>query len=223
MAEPATSRTSWETFERGSPITFLVAGVLLVIFAVLLGYEAFTGTSAPEDLFGPPGFFLAMVGLLGLYPVLVDRTPRLARVSVVGATVAAVGWLLITAFALAEAVGILPPLEEIGVFGAVIILLSGMTMMLAYVGTGVASLRTGIHSRYLGLLLLAPPAIFAVMLTQAVLFAQFRLFSETIMAWSAVALSGGQAVAHLGVGYLLRTTSISTDHAEPAPMEVRYD
>lgn len=214
MAETAPSTTRWKSLEQWSPTAFLVAGVLLVVFAALLGYEGVTGTSAPEDIFGPPGFFLAMVGLLGMYPALADRTSRLARISATGAAIAAVGWLLITVFSIIEVVGILPALEEMGVFGDAIILLSGVAMILAYVGTGVASLRTDVYSWILGLLVLAPPVIFGVMLLQAVLFAQFGLFSETIMAWSAVALSGGQALAHLAIGYVLRTKGTPTDPVE---------
>lgn len=223
MAEMTTATARVESLEQWSPTAFLVAGAVLVVFAALLGYEVLTDTPAPEDIFGPPGFFLAMVGLLGLYSALDDRTPRLARVSAAGAAVAAVGWFLIMVFALIEAAGILPALEEMGVFGGVIILLAGVSMILAYVGTGVASLRTGIHSQYLGLLLLAPPAIFGVMLIQAVLFAQFGIFSETIMAWSAVILSGGQALAHVSIGYLLRNDPDPTDRSKLAPTEVRHD
>lgn len=211
------STSQWESLEKWSPTGFLVAGVLLVVFAAFLGYEAFTDTSAPEDIFGPPGFFLAMIGLLGLYPRLADRTPRLARAGAVGATIGAVGWLLITVFAITEVVELLPALEEMAIFGAIIIVVAGIGMIVAYIGTGVASLRSNVHPLILGFLLLTPPIIFGVMLTQAVLFAQFGLFSETSMAWSAVALSGGQALAHVGVGYLLRTEIALTDRAEPAP------
>lgn len=216
------TKDQWESFAKWSVPAFLVAGVLLIVFAALLGYEAFTNASAPEDIFGPPGFFLAMVGLLGLYPALADRTPRLARISVIGAMVGALGWLLITLFVVTEVLGILPALEEMGVVGAILILVSGIAMVLAYVGGGVASLWADLHSRYLGLFLLAPPAIFGVMLTQAILFAQFGLFSETIMAWSAVVLSGGQALSHVAIGYLLRAKPIPTDRAEPAPTEARH-
>lgn len=223
MAETAPGTTRWESLEQWSPIAFLVAGVLLVVFAALLGYETFTDTPAPEDIFGPPGFFLAMVGLLGLYPGLADRAPRLGRVSAVGAGIAAVGWLLITVFALIEVVGSLPALEEMGVFGFTSILASGAAMILAYVGAGVASLQTGSHSRYLGLLMLTPPTVFGVMLSQAVLFAQFGLFSETSMAWSAVGLAWGQALVHVGIGYFLRTEAISTKRTERAPVKARHD
>lgn len=222
MAEMATGATGGKSLERWAPTALFLAGAVLVAFAALLGYEALADAPAPEDLFGPPGFFLAMVGLLGMNPALAARAPRLARVSAAGAAVAAAGWLLITVFALIEVAGILPALEEMGAFGGAIILLSGVAMILAYVGTGVASLRTGLHSRSVGLLLLAPPAIFGVMLVQAVLFAQFGLFSETSMAWSAVVLSGAQALAHVSIGHLLRNELDPDSRSELAPAEARH-
>ncbi len=196
-----------------SPTLFLVAGGLLVVFSALLGYEAVTNAAAPEDVFGPPGFLFAMVGLLGLYPALADRSPRLARVSAIVAAVSAVGWLVITALAFGEAAGVVAPLEDFGATGVVVLLAAGVTMVLAYLSSGVAVLRTGVHSRTLGLLVLAPPVIFGVMLSQAALAAQFGLFSEATMAWSAVVISGGQAVAHLGVGHLLRIEGVPADRA----------
>ncbi|MFC7230432.1 hypothetical protein ACFQMM_01905 [Saliphagus sp. GCM10025308] len=65
MAETAPDTTRWESLEQWSPIAFLVAGVLLVVFAALLGYEAFTDMPAPEDLFGPPGFSWRWSGCSG--------------------------------------------------------------------------------------------------------------------------------------------------------------
>jgi hypothetical protein len=44
-------------------------------------------------VFGPTGRFAALVGLIGLYPPLVDRTPTTARAAGVVAVVALVGWI----------------------------------------------------------------------------------------------------------------------------------
>ncbi|MFC7007381.1 hypothetical protein [Halalkalicoccus salilacus] len=118
--------TWWGSLERRSATAFLVAGALLVVFAVLLGVEAFMGRSAPEDLFGPAGFLVAMVGLLGLYPTLVDQTPKLARVAAGFAAVAAVGWFVITGLSITEVAGILPPLEDADVVGITAVLVAGL-------------------------------------------------------------------------------------------------
>lgn len=199
----------FESLERRSATLFLVAGLLLAVFAALLGVEAFTNTSAPEDVFGPPGFLVAMVGLLGLYSRLADRGSRLARASAVVAAVAAVGWSVITVAAVAEVAGILPAPEDVGVLGIAIIMVAGITMVLAYVSFGVASLRSDAHSRTLGLLLLTPPTIFGVMAAGGAI--------GYTPAWSAFVLGSGQALAHLAIGFTLRSHTEPTDREELEP------
>lgn len=189
-----------------SPALFLVAGGLLVPFAALLVYEALTNAAAPEDVFGPPGFFLAMVALLGLYPGLADRTPRLARAGAIVAAISAAGWLVVTVLSIGETAGALPPLEDFGVLGLVVVLAAGLPMVLAYLSFGVGSLRTDVHSRTLGVLLLAPPAIFGVMIVGGVLTGGTAV--------GAAVLSSGQAISHVAIGYTLRTEDVPTDGAE---------
>lgn len=207
--------TWWGSLERRSATAFLVAGALLVVFAVLLGVEAFMGRSAPEDLFGPAGFLVAMVGLLGLYPTLVDQTPKLARTAAGFAAVAAVGWFVITGLSITEVAGILPPLEDADVVGLTTVFVAGLAMVLAYVSFGVASFRLEGHSRAVGPLLLAPPAIFGVMLTGGAVG-----YTPT---WSAFVLGSGQALVHLALGATLRAETKPTGLVEPTPTEVRHD
>lgn len=189
-----------------SPALFLVAGGLLVPFAALLVYEALADAAAPEDVFGPPGFFLAMVGLLGLCPALADHAPRLARAGAATAAISAAGWFVITVLAIGEAAGAVPPLEDFGVLGLVVVLAAGVPMVLAYLSFGVGSLRTDVHSRILGVLLLAPPVIFGVMIVGGALTGGSAI--------GAAALSSGQAISHLAIGYTLRTEDVPTDGAE---------
>lgn len=213
MVETTTSR--WNMLEQRSATAFLVAGALLVVFAALLGVEAFMDRTAPEDLFGPAGFLVAMVGLLGLYPTIVDRAPKLARTAAVLAAVSAIGWFVITGLSIAEVAEILPPLENLGVLGVAIIVVAGIAMVLAYSLFGVTSLHVDSRSRTLGLLLLAPPAIFAVMLVGGAI--------GYTPAWSAFALGSGQALVHLAIGTTLRTEGEPTSRREPVPTEVRHD
>lgn len=184
---------------------FLVAGGLLIVFATLLTYEAFTNTAAPEDIFGPPGFFLAMVGLLGLYPGLADRAPRLARASAVVAALSALGWFGITVLAIGETAGVLPPLEDVGMLGLVVALAAGIPMILAYILFSAICLRTDVYSRTLGLLVLAPVVIFGVMIVGGLLWGG---------AVGAAVLSSGQAISHLAIGYVLRSEAIPTERGE---------
>lgn len=205
----ADSDSALASLDRRSPTLFLVAGALLAVFAALLGVEAFTNTTAPEDIFGPPGFFFAMVGLLGLYPAVAGRILLVSRASAVIAAVSAVGWLVITVLAIGETAGVLPPLEDVGVLGLIVVLVAGIPMVLAYILFSVISLRIDAHSRIVSLLLLAPPTIFAVMLATAI--------AGYTPAWSAFVIGSGQALVHLGIGFVLRTEGVPTDHVEPAP------
>lgn len=78
-----------------SPTLFLVGGASLVGYATLLGAGLFLDTSysfVREVILGPAGYVLGFLALLGLYPVLVDRNPKLARVGAVFAALGAVGW-----------------------------------------------------------------------------------------------------------------------------------
>lgn len=202
----------WESLERWSSMAFLLAGLLLVVYATLNGIAAVTDVTREtvENVVGPVGFVLGFVGLLGLSPSLADRSPKLTRAGAVFAALGAVGFSVIALQGLARLAGGEPP-TWLGVF----VLLAATGMLLGFPTFGAVSVRTDVHSRTLGLLLVAPATIFAVMLSQAVLFTQWGLFSETIVAWSAVVISTGQALAHLAIGYSLRTGLAPTEREAP--------
>lgn len=191
-----------KTLERWSSTLYLVAGGILVGNALLLGYEAFVGSAAPEDVFGPPGFFIGFLGLFGLYAALADRTPKLARVAVVVAAVAAAGWAAITPFSVGGELGILSAQQ----LPMAVVVAAWVGTILAYGLFGAASLRTGVHSRTVGLLLFAPAVLIVTLIVGA-----------GALGVSAVApflVGSGQALAHLAIGYALRTENTSTATAE---------
>lgn len=200
----------WGSIERCRGPLFLTAGLLLVAYAVLNGIVAATdlGYETVEDVVGPAGFAVGFVGLLGLYPGVSDRSPAAARIGAVGAVFGAVGFSAISLHAVARLAGEGPP-----ALPAIVVLTGAIGMLAGFLAFGVASLRTGGRSRAVGLLLLVPPCVFAVMVTQAVLFARFGVFSAAVMEWSAVAISGGQALAHLAIGVTLRTGRLPTTAA----------
>lgn len=199
-----------EAIEGRTATLFLVAGGLLAVFAALWGVEAFTQRAAPQDIFGPAGLAVAFLGLLGLYPSIADRSPWLARVGAVTATIGVVGATVTSGWYVGVAGGVFPtePPAYIAAF-AIGILVGGF---LAFPSFGAATLRSDAHSRTLGLLLLAPPVILGTMTV-------------------AVAVTGGpaivgfiagsaQAIAHLSIGYALRVenarSSRTTSTADPA-------
>lgn len=185
-----------QRLEGKSPTLFLVAAALLILFAVTKGIEAVTGSS-PTDVFGPAGYTVAFVALLGMYPALAGRTPRLARVGGVVAVVGVVGWAAVTALTLAALAGVLPPPEEAGALGGAVLAPAGLGMLAGYLLFGVATLRSGAHPRALGLLLLAPAVIFAAVFA---VFAPLG-YGET---WGPFLAASAQAVVHLAIGLLLR-------------------
>lgn len=191
----------WRVLEDRSATLFLVAGGLLAVFAGLLGVEATTGGSAPEDVFGPPGYAVAALGLLGLYPALADRSRWMAGIGAVAAAAAAVGWTILTVLSVLEVAGLSgEAAPEETVLGAVALGATGLGMILGYPLFAIASLRSDPHPRTLGLLLLAPPVIFV---------AVFAVLAPLLGAgqdagWGPFVAGGAQAVAHLAIGFALR-------------------
>lgn len=189
-----------ESLERWSPALFLVGGGLVAGHAAVRGIEAFTPMAPPPDVFGPLGYLLALVGLLGLYPALVDRTPRMVRFGAVVAAVPLLGWIAITIATMAEAVGVLgTPLAVL--FGSLFVV-HVVTLVLTYVVFGVACVRAGGHWRPAGLLLLAPPALLASLVVGAAVLGD----STT----GAFVIGSLQAVVHLSIGGVLRAGAAST-------------
>lgn len=187
-----------ETFPgRTEATAFLVAGSLLAIYAILKGIAAFTETAHPtaENVVGPAGFVVGFIGLLALYPSLVERRPDSARAGAIAATIGAIGFTAVVVTSLGRLAGVLPP-DPPGWYPILLgALLAGM--LFGFAASSVASLRSGTHSPVVGLLLFGPPVIFAVMLSGVV---------HSIVA-DAVAnflISSGHAVVYLLIGTTLR-------------------
>ena len=191
----------WKLLERRSPTLFLSAGVVLLGYAALNGLVAFTDMAyvAVKDVVGPAGFVLGFLGLLGLYPRLVDRSPALARVGAVCVSLGAAAFSVITLQGLAVVAG----LESTSGPG-ILLLLVAVGMIPGYLSFGVATLRAPVDRWTVGLLLLLPAVVFAAMLSQAFVYAAFGVLSETTMRWSAFGISSAQAMAHLIIGYKLK-------------------
>lgn len=198
-----------ESLERQTGALFLVAGAMFFVFAAMWGVEAFLNRSAPKNIFGPAGFAFAFLGMLGLYPALADRSRRLAGlgaiVAVVGTVGAAanslsyIGWWVLPA--------VVPDPDTVALVGAMV---AGMVLgqFLGYTLFGVASLRAGVHSRTVGILLIAVPTVLAVMIVTVV--------TGNAGTGSATVLGSVQALLHLAIGYNLRTEGIPTDQEDPA-------
>ena len=135
-----TSTSRWSSVERWSPTLFLIGGGLMVGHAALLGVQAFTNLSTPPDVFGPTGHLIALLGLVGLYPVLAARTPTVARIAGAVTAVALVSWFVMTVTRLLAIAGIVSAVSDVlpGVFFIFVF----ASTILTYLLFGVASVRT---------------------------------------------------------------------------------
>lgn len=175
---------------------------MLVGHAAIRGVRAFTEVSAPSDPFGPAGFLLVLVALLGLYPALAGRSPWLARTVALLAAVPAVGYALILAFGVGELAGVTPRLLEV-VPDALFLPIHQGSMILTYGFAGLTVLRTDAYPRRVGVLLLAPPALLLGLMASL----------AVVPNGAAVGFVGGCAMAlvHFTLGYSLGADRALTD------------
>lgn len=185
-----------ESLEGKCSTLFLVAGGVLVVFAALLGIEAFTDRTFPTDIFGPGGFAIAFLALLGLYPGLVNETPTLARIGAISAPIAVLGASVTSVWYIGVAVGVFPG-DPAPAYIAVFALGIFFGFLVAFPSFAVGTLRADSHSRILGLLLFAPTVPFVLMLVL------LPITGGTAV--GAFILDSGEAVSMLAIGYTLRT------------------
>jgi hypothetical protein len=193
----------WNLLERWSPTLFLMAGGVLVIYATFNGLLAFTDM-VPEQHGLEVGYVPGFLGLLGLYPTLADRSPWLARVGVVAAVCGIVSITFISASDLAQLAGVTA--DRLPGFG-VARFLPLVGFILGYLSFGAASLRSGVYSPSVGLVLLIPGVIVVLMLAHIA-----AGFASDLTAF---VISAGEAMAHLAIGATLRTQP-GGDADEPA-------
>lgn len=204
----------WESLEKWTATVFLVAGGLWFVSLALMLLGAVLGTSmqGPSSIPGFAGAVLSFVGLLGLYPRLADRMPRLARVGVV---------LLLfpIAFSFVLLVWHVPMLftskiPSLLVFLPSPALIYGALFFLSAVGItifGLAGIRTGtLPERVGGLVLVVAAAWFLI------LGAAFVYTSGPIPDWVTNVQAFMFAVSMTGIGYLLRIESETSDRAGQA-------
>lgn len=193
--------------QRWSPALFLLTGVVLIGYASLFATEAFMDTyPAVRDFIGPVGYIIGFVGLLGLYPALTDRSPKLARAGAGFAVVGIVGWL-VSIILRADLLGSEP--EALGAVQAIAILIG---MILAFLVFAIAVLRTDVHTRTVGLVLLGP---FLVNLVNFGIISAGYASPE-----GRFVTSGLWALSYLAIGIALRNEGIEPCHSGPQPTQV---
>jgi uncharacterized protein YacL len=201
------SETISDSLENWSAMAFVIAGAFLFGDTTLQALEQIAAVSTPGVLRGAfmlSGMLAAIVGLLGFYPRLVDESRRLARA---GALVAAVACVTFSVVWVWWIVGNFVPTVSEPI--PAINMLAVVTTVLGFLLFGVASLRTDVLSRSVGILLLAIVGVFVGMVV--VLIGRINL-----PAWSIVAVLGVLSVIMLTIGYLLRASSPASNREKPA-------
>lgn len=155
------SKRLWNSLAQWRAIAFLVGGLMFIPKVIIEAADIVRGVERFGTLarvFLGAGWTAAFLGLLGFYPSLDEKSPWLTRV---GAFFAVIGGITMTVMAITSLgyfTGILNgEITDVlmyfipGVFGGIV---------LGFGTFGIASLKTNIYSRSIGLLFLLLPLTF---------------------------------------------------------------
>jgi hypothetical protein len=160
----ASETSKLELLEAKAPELFLLGGVLYGIGTVGLILTTYTGTSfGANTTFAALGKVLVPLGLLGLYPSLVERRPYLSRAAAAVAIIPAACWsLAFVGGGILEPAGIIDgapgPLAMAPFVGFI-------GLYVAFALFAIATLLADVHPKILVVLLLVYPAMFPLWMT----------------------------------------------------------
>jgi hypothetical protein len=208
-----------DAFERWGPMAFIVGGVGLLGTTVVGSLDVAGVVQSPPRLAMGPllfGLWFVFGGLLGYYPRVAERSPRLSLGGVGTAGIAWVVWTVTLLAAIFVDLTSERTIADPGSWGPPLLTVAFVLALLSFLIYGIASARSETPSRALGVLLLIPVAAF---LGQAVLLAS-KIVTGEVIAMLQLGFGGLVAVALFAIGYLLRDdttkTSDSESQAEPA-------
>lgn len=197
------SKQQWGMLEEWTPRLFVIGFVLELVFAVNHGAAYLLESISFFDWIYPSvllGRFAVLLGLAGLSVGLIERDPRVGKLSRILLGIAMLFYVGMVALAILDIVGV--STSFIAVFG----LGTVVTTVLCFVLFAVAGFRTDAYPTVVGgLLLVATVAILFVMLTSS-------MFSTNLR--GAVG-EGLNAIAFLGIWYVLSTRGKATMRTEP--------
>ena len=200
---PQRDNGMWAALERHRSTAFLVAGLMFVIDAAIVGY---TIATPGEELmllgqaFVAAGWTAGFLGLLGVYPGLADRSRRLARV---GLACVGIGIVVFVVMGIAS-VAYFADLVSGDLGTLVPLFLPGVIIgsVLGFITFGAATLRTGLLDRSVG-------ALFVVLALFPVINIGTGIAGLQSMPGT-LAIVAGLAVVNLAVSYLLRAADGTT-------------
>lgn len=186
---------------------FAVSAVLTLV-AMVTG--AVQSNMVLGEAFIAAGWIAPLLGLLGLYPVLADRTPRLVQAGVLFAVIGLVAFLFL---AVASVIAFVQGLEITEIPIPVVVLLPGIIAgsLLTFVAFSIASLKSEAHPRIAGVLMLVPSAIFV---TNFLILPAIRGPGPNPPEVGFV-ITSLLTLSMLAIGYVLRGVDAPINRAEP--------
>ena len=191
-----------------SPTFFLIAGGFFLINAVIVVSGITTGsermTTLLGETFNAAAWAIALVGLLGLYPGVADRSRWLSRIGAICATIGVVVFTVLSGLSLAFYARIV----EGSIQNLVPLILPGVILggVLSFLLFGIATLRTEVYPRVIGSLLLLPPFIVVLNIFGGAAGLDSQYFLLGIVS--------GLLVVSLVIGFRLRSLSPLTHGTE---------
>lgn len=189
---------SWRWFESRRVALFVLAGASLVVFTVVTVAQALTSPDSyaeAREFFRSVGFLFGLLGLLGLYRSLARRRSRIGGAGVLFVVLGVLGLSISAVWSLAQFAGLATTTL---VPTVVLLVLELLGVVLGYLAFVVATLRSDVYPRTLGLLLLVPVLVFAAGAVLPEVLGSFR----AVRLQPVLALF--LALTHLAVGSLLR-------------------
>lgn len=187
----------WAGLERRTATAFGIGGLLMAVDAALVAANIVTGTE--RFLFLGQGFVgaawtAALLGLLGLYPRLADRSRWLSRAGAVFAVIGVVTFAAMALSVLVYAVGI--PNGDYEAISTLFIPGVLVGSVLGFVTFSLAGLRSAALPRIVGVLLLVPAALVAANIIR------FAAGNESVVVTLVIVV--GDALAMFALGVVLR-------------------
>jgi hypothetical protein len=173
---------------------------------VIHALTAFTSVTYPlhhEVPFGFVGMMLGLIALLGLYPQLVTKSPKVAQGGAILALLGIVGWVVIGVRALLEDIGVTPP-ALVDAFAPLVI----VGVILGYLAYGLAGVRANIVSPRTGFAVMTPALVMIFNITIAITLSDLSV--------GPVIVASGFALSHLFIGLTLRSEEFVNGRTETA-------
>lgn len=199
------ANTMQDATETWSPRLLQLGGVLLAGHAITSGIKAFTTISTPPDLFVTTGHLVALLGLLGLYPLFVSGSRLLSKLALATGVVGVLAWLAMTVAKTLVAVGVIPSIWAVLPAALVGVLL--ISTVLAYGLFFAAATQAGWLTLRLRLLLATPGLLIVLLMVDSAVTGASNL--------DGLLIGGALACAMLGLGHAIRTSTPSPRSGHP--------